>query len=564
MLKRAEDPRPESQIVLKSATPILRVEAPLGKILRMGKDPVDQLDLPSQKAELAVFDGGDSHIFSVYLPEMTLSKERLVRLLTQARPRHDGDIYGGQGVGGIIADWKIIDSPEIKENQRLMEGHAGALKQKWTDFVYGDRVPFMRGVSAPTQYELDNDFNYVKSYLRTKSQAEKELEKELAKLESTEFRFNHTVGYIDNKLTLDITQLPPEYRESLTKQTIEYSSSRGVVIDPDSDAGLIYKRQDLGRIFNDVLIYHVGNGLVEVKIGDSWKRFDVNGDEVVEVDSYYIPVEQQAMIPWLVWKRAKDQPKREYLDKLEPDSLGLEIDPRANKRLGFILATALSDTVRDKLPERLSLGGDVTQGMLEPQIPLLVYMLDKMLLLGEFFERVEQFSGLSPRRVLPSKDELKVNLKQQRKNFRKFRQRAAAWPLAIALTYSALSGIYINEMVKDSIAISESMAGDKLPPKPSKEAYKQATKILSSQRAGNNAESVAADPANKDDVSLIVEYLTYDDADSRIHSEHAKALGTEHGLFPPTRPTANLLLAVFATVGAVYNYGRSLKRHFNW
>jgi hypothetical protein len=564
MLKRAEDPKPESQIVLNSATPILRVEAPLGKILRMGKDPVDQLDLPSQKADLAVFDGGDCHIFSVYLPGMTLSRERLVRLLTQARPRQDGFIYGGQGVGGIIADWKIIDSPEIKENQRLIEGHAGALRQKWTDFVYGDRVPFMRGVSAPTQYELDYDFNYVKSYLRTKAQAEKDLEKELAKLESFEFRSKHTVGFVENKITLDITQLPPEYRESLTKQATEYSSSLGVVIDPDSEVGLIFKRQDFGRIYNDVLIYHVGNGLVEVKIGDSWKRFDANGDEVVEVDSYYVPTEQQAMIPWLVWKRSKDQPKREYLDKLEPDMLGLEIDPRANKRLGFILGTALSDSVRDKLPDRLSLGGDVTQGMLEPQIPLLVYMLDKMLLQGEFFERVEQFSGLSSRRVLPSKDELKVNLKQQRKNFRKFRHSAASWPLAIALTYSALSGIYINEMVKDSKAIEESMSEVKLPPKPSEEAYNQVTKKLSSQRVGNNAESVAADPANKDDISLIVKYLTYDDANSRIYREHAKAVGVEHGLFPPTRATANLSFALLAAVGAVYNYGRSLKRHFNW
>ena len=96
--------------------------------------------LASLPVEIKVFSLPDFDVFSMEVLGASFYGESLVEILNLARPNKKERRVSPTNISGIIADWEIPDYPQ--REQRLLTLHQ-RLKEKWEDFIWGDRYQFM-------------------------------------------------------------------------------------------------------------------------------------------------------------------------------------------------------------------------------------------------------------------------------------------------------------------------------------------------------------------------------------------------------------------------------------
>lgn len=231
----------------------------------------DYKELASTQINIREFDSNNFHLFSVEALGQPYFGQRLLNLLTLARPRENGEEVRQTRSEGIIADWVIPDD-QSEENQRLLKLHQ-RLKQKWDGFIWGDRYQFMKSLIYP----------------------------------ETKVR--------------DYPGIEPTLKE------------RG------------------------------GNPLMK---------------------------------PHLLWATSKNDGSRYYLTSENlPESLDERPDSGLNRRLGLVLATAVSPLQRDTIPSKIALRkGGFEQQMREAQVPLLVDMFESVVLRSDLFSKIEKSTGI--------------------------------------------------------------------------------------------------------------------------------------------------------------------------
>lgn len=232
-------------------------------------------DLVKTPVNIRAFDLPNFHLFSVEALGEPYFGQKLLDLLTLAKPRNKGErVYQIPAVA-IMADWVIPDQPE--NYQRLLDLHQ-RLKKKWDDFISGDRHQYMRSLIYPKT--------------------------DLAEI----------------GLSLDV---------------------------------------DLNKTMHEI-------------------------------------TDEPKMKPHLLWATSKSDGSRYYLISEDlPQSLAENLDPGANRRLGLLLAAAVSPLQRDTMPAKIALEKDgFEQPMMEAQVPLLVDMYDTLVLRSDLFRNVERSTGI--------------------------------------------------------------------------------------------------------------------------------------------------------------------------
>lgn len=178
-------------------------------------------------------------------------------------------------------------------------------------------------------------------------------------------------------------------------EEVSQQSKSGVLNDwiipdkPENNQILLHLHQRLKKkwddfIWGDRYQFMKSLSLNETFLPDIYKRILAKHEDV-----------EAEMVPHLMWATSKDDGERFYLMSGIPASLTGNLDSRFNRRLGLILATALSPLQRDALPTNIALEKDGRkQPMREAQLPLLVDMFDTLLLRSDLFRNIEKSTGL--------------------------------------------------------------------------------------------------------------------------------------------------------------------------
>lgn len=358
----------------------------------LGRETRDyrERDLLGLRANLRVFELPTAYLFSVYFPEALYIGEELLTVLNLARSRKDGIIPSNQGVGGASADWILPDQTGEGFADDLIKKHQSL--KGWADFINNDRHTFMAALLSPRPDEVQMQFSRTLGKLLSAAKAEDLQQQNINLLKRSPFQLQTYSGSVSVQ-GLDFQDLPEAERRRLIKIAKAGPLKDKTVVDPSSEP--VYLIEPKRRIEENGYLtsaLHLGNGLVDISCETSWVLYDFKGIDPKRIREYKADMNDAALIPWVVWVKDKQTGHRTYLmgDDL-PGVLYEGVDSRANRRLGLLLATALSDEQRDKLPREMALKpGGFEQRIAEAQIPLLVDLFQKPILRdGEFFQRVE-------------------------------------------------------------------------------------------------------------------------------------------------------------------------------
>jgi hypothetical protein len=374
---------------LQQAKPPLRFETGgrLGEVLERRSVKGDNLDLLTQRTEVQAFELPEAFVYRVNFPNTPIYTQRLIDLLHQATPYALDKEDVPFTAGAIRADWEI---EKLANGAELAAMHSGAIKIKWEQFMAGDRHTFLAALLMHDEKAIHRVLNSGAAYKATPAAVEAKKQAERSHARTIKYTLNNSTKY-NAPYEIGFDALSTEMQDFiLARSDLGYF---GKVIQSDEIGPL--DTSGYSSYGREQYIEHLGNGVLKVSSEDSWATYDINQIPAVERERHIVVDESQMMIPSLVWARSKSEEKRVYLDNIELPDFLQPADPRSNLRLGFVLATALSERVRGKLPREIGLpGSDIKQEMHEPQVPLLVYMFDRMLLEGRFFSDIERKSEL--------------------------------------------------------------------------------------------------------------------------------------------------------------------------
>jgi hypothetical protein len=371
--------------------------ASLGHLLGFGNWSEDPLGLLRFPARIRAFDLPSAEVFALDFPEVTLHGKRLISVLTEARSRQGfGDVlapigFYPNGLSAIIQDWNIADHPDNERNKKLLSEHEKALKATWDEFVYGgDRATFMAAIAdgSAEAYQLmfEADFHRIINA----SQRESLAEEALLEVNSASLGFEVRISGFSNYFnTVYFKDLSEKHQKDLLASQIKRKLGNRLSVDPNAEPGDVFNsvREDYG----DFVYKHQGQGIIRGSCGLSWMEVDVSGQEQRVIGSHFFGPEEYGISPILVWARAKQSNERYFIREDLPEVILEGTHPRANLRLGLILANSLVPESRDRLPSHhfLEKGGKM-QLISEAQIPLMVYMARDPLMNNGFFAAAEQ------------------------------------------------------------------------------------------------------------------------------------------------------------------------------
>ncbi len=365
---------------------------------RFSRQPLPGTLYPS----LQTFDTPSVTFYSALFPEQELLRKDLLNLLSLSRPRPMETIKIFHTTRqAVISDWKIPDHPESRNNADLIKLHK-RLGFIWDEFVDGDRTKFMQAAGLPENHELRHLFELAAYRFITVDTLQKRMREASRELADTTFnaQLSLTAGYIQTDI-IHFNELPSGVQRRLKKDARQKAlNPNRFIVDP-AKLGFIGSWLMDEDAYGQVSATHEGKGEVKINIGNSYTLYRIEGEEHHLVDSRYEDSEKNsALIPWMVWARSKRTGNRAYCRGELPSYMTDNIDPRANQRLGLLLATALSPQQRDQLPATYRVtdneGNEHQQDMEEAQMPLLVYMprLIPVLMQSSVFDQLEVKSGL--------------------------------------------------------------------------------------------------------------------------------------------------------------------------
>ncbi len=371
---------------------VYREVTTFGEVLQPQPDTLDPANVLKATIEVTVSENPKIRVFQISFPETQMYGLRLINALAAARQRaRRNNIFSGQGLFGIMADWEMPDKARKKEPNRpeeaLARSHTKAFPNFWPDFVFGDRSDFMAAVTTPDIEDARNYFTLVRGRLMTETEA-----RDLRASFEDKVRLGiYTVsgGKLVGLFGLNGRELSLKIRRQMAKSAYENEVSNKIIISPPYSDKVI-KRQRVEYV--DRKVSQAG-GIVEVSYDKSHVKFDATGDTIREIERVEQDLTHHAIRPELAWLIDRKTGRRYYLDQGLPKG-SLNSHKRAQRRLGFLLATSFSDQARDQLPAEMAYhSGGRKQPINEAQIPLLVYMEERMLLQGEVFKAVERRAG---------------------------------------------------------------------------------------------------------------------------------------------------------------------------
>lgn len=359
-------------------------EAPLSEVLQRKKVLGDGLDLLSLTARIRVDGIPSSFIFCVDFPGAEFSKISFIDLLNQARRRRNpGRVAENRlYMNGTIADWIMPDQLKDEHQRELYDGHLAGLRKRFQDFHEKDRRKYLDATHPLSSQESEAFIWGQLNNLLTQQMAEKRMQRAekdcQAALLTVSSVVSSTWGTNLEDTEIAFSDLPQSSKDIIVQSARKAAIKDKKVIDPRDPPAVIcegYWSKERNHPYYRVS--HLGRGQIEITFGKSVVKFNLRGrwrrmesGQIVDESAYYL-------LPRQVWALSKSTGNRLWLDGALPDRL-LPVDHRANTRLGFVLAAALSDQERDKLPSKLPLKpGGPQQSLREAQIPVLLYLTEE-------------------------------------------------------------------------------------------------------------------------------------------------------------------------------------------
>lgn len=370
----------KTELSLGQLNLVAQSDGNLGEIIERTNAPGDRLNLLSLPTQVSVFNLPSSRIFIVDFPDAEFHGNRFIDLLNQARRQKpektpDSRLY----LSGCVDDWQMPDKfAASPQGDDLYQRHMRAMPQPFKVFNISDRRKFLYAALPVSQLESENFIQRQLEDLLTAQMANTHVQK------AEERCGNASIGVSRIKMSHSrsfqiSTQIPfadlSQTSKAIIIESARLASLRGyTVIDPKMEPSILSQGFAGYRHHLPYSVSHLGGGTVEISYGKSKAKYNFRGKwrqpillDLKEQQDYYI-------LPRQVWAVSKQTGQRLWLDEDLPDQLNEGVDPRANIRLGFILAAVLSDE-RDLLPDRLSLTpGGYRQPLKEAQMPVLLYL----------------------------------------------------------------------------------------------------------------------------------------------------------------------------------------------
>src|SRR3989344_924219 len=307
--------------------------------IRSHEKDEDPLNLLIEKVDIGLYDSTYHTIYSLHLPR-PIYGQQLIKLLTLSRPSvPEGRDSFNQDRYGIMADWIVTN--RIGGNRGLAMVHKLALGSYWTEFNEHHLGRFMSAVEAATE-------RGVRAALV-----------QAAKVSVLGDKYSWDISEEDKQhyVRVEPNGLHPIYR-------VDWISTQGFdSLRPCLEDGIEGKTKKV-------------NGLKKFKIyyNNSWATFEVNPEGTFKeklytaydrfhkekvnlriVDEEIKNPRNYGLSPWILLAYPKDGGEPIYIKSQEPQVLRDEVGGSADTVVGLLLATHLSNDVREQLPFELSL-----------------------------------------------------------------------------------------------------------------------------------------------------------------------------------------------------------------